>query len=384
MMLLSAPQIYGLHSDSIDLSVCHSMPYESCDTRCAAGCERILMDNPADSVAYYKLAVRALNSPGGPFMPEVDTNLRICSYIGNDESAICEILYAAITAYPDQFSIKSRSANHESALAWAEQAGGRNYTEAKWVLATFLALGKGAEYPDLKRAYKLMNSTSGIKPEREFAILHAMLLEHGWGGTQNVLEADYYSKAGYAWYKNIARRSVSRLDNVFLAMIIRFGYIMGDARIIHETAWDLSVSRILPESVEYTPDELEDLLDSDDDHSEIITRFFGKELLAAALGSEDAEIKVIEIEEIIRKYDRDDIITAAKQYAEEHETKIKETRNNALKVRFTDGKSNTSARRKSPGRHNGKKQQGFVRSFFNTTANGFRRAGDAVKSVFSD
>ena len=383
-MLMPAQQIYGLHSDSIDLSVCHSKPYESCDTRCAAGCERILMDNPADSVAYYKLAVRALNSPGGPFMPEVDTNLRMCSYVGNDESAICEILYAAVTAYPDQFSIKSRPANHESALAWAEQAGERNYTEAKWVLATFLALGKGAEYPDLKRAYKLMDSTSDVRPEREFALLYAVLLDHGWGGTQNVLEADYYSKVGYAWYKNIARRSVSRLDNVFLAMIVRFGYIMGDARIIHETAWDLSVSRLLPESVEYTPDELEDLLDSDDDHSEIITRFFGKELLAAALGSEDAEMKAKEIEEIIRKYDGGDIIVAAKEYAEEHEAKIKETRQNILKVSLTDRKSSASARRKSPGRHTGKKQQGFVRSFFNTTANGFRRAGDAVKSVFSD
>jgi hypothetical protein len=364
---------YGLNSDSIDLSSCHSMPLESCDTRCAAGCERILMDNPADTRAYYKLAVRALNSPGGPFMPEVDTNLRFCSYVGADESALCEILYAAITAYPDKFSIKGRPANSEAALAWVEQAGARNNAEARMALATFLALGEGAEYPDLKRAYRLLNSGSDVKPARQFALLHAMLLENGWGGTQNVLEADYYSKLGYSWYRNPARRSLSRTDNVFLEMIIKFGYLMGDAKIIHETAWSLSVSKFHPDSPEYTPDNLEDLLDTDDDNSAVVTDFCGREFLAVALGSEDAGVKAEEIEEIIRKYDGEDIIQAAKKYAEEQAALIMENRQMILRPRIADKSRVSSNRKKNSRRHSGRKS-GLVKSIFNTATREFRRA----------
>ncbi len=369
-----ATQAWALYSDEIDLRTCHQLPYESCDTRCSAGCQRVLMDDPTDTMAYYKLAINALNLASQPFMPDVDTNLRICSAIGVDGSALCEDLYAAITLSPHLFNIANRPSNPESALAWAEMAARRDDPEAKWILATFLASGAGLKEPNLVRAYNLMNKSFNVKPEREFAILHAMLLQHGWGGPENVLEADYYSKVGYAWL-NSGLRVVSRTDNVFLDLIVQTAYQLGDGRLIHETAWYSTIKHNHLSDRSYSSEELDELLHNEETDHNVIADFYSRELLAANLGCSEAQDRLMEIEELLYLYEANDILDSGKVSADEMKREID---NNLKIISLSEDVSVTKKRiTRSKYRH----KNGFLKTLISFTSHHFNAFNESVKGM---
>ncbi|MBQ8706496.1 MAG: hypothetical protein IJ523_00210 [Succinivibrionaceae bacterium] len=315
--LLLSSSVFGNHSDSLDLSLCHSGPLEVCDARCAASCRKVLLDNSSDAMAYYKLAQHSLSSASEseePFMPEVDTDLRMCSMIGSDDSALCEMLYATVMAYPQLYHIRTRPENPEAALAWAALAGKRDLPAARWQLAAFLAYGLGADSPDLKTAYRLMNEDAGHKPDKEFALLNAMLLEHGWGGPENVLEADRLSRVGYGWLEN-TRKARPAMDRLFLAMITDTAYLLGDGRLIHESAWGLTVGKRTDEYPKYSIESVEDIIDEDDENLlGALAGFYGRELLAAELDSPDAAERIRELEEVLKRYELEDLMQEAHDY----------------------------------------------------------------------
>ncbi len=375
-LTVSLPALGDGISDGTDAAACLAPPVESCDSRCAAGCARVLEDNPGEAMAYYKLAIRALSTTGDPFMPEVDTNLRICSALGTSESARCEILYAALTAYPHMYSIKDRPANPDAGRAWAERAATRDFPEARWALATFLALGAGGDGPDLERAYQLMNLDRSARPERQFALLHAMLLEHGWGGSENLLEADYYSKKGYEWLIS-GRRILSRTDSVYLDMIIRLAYELGDGRLIHETAWVSTVIKSRQSDKKYSFEALDEILDDEKSDLKAVGDFYGRELLAAKLGDAAAEARIQEIQELLRQYGQEELLEQGSAYAQERMNVIMANRE---KVKAA-GRGTARLKKQTRKSRRAERESRF-KTFISTTAGGLRKVRESVREVF--
>lgn len=288
-------------SVSEDARICHENPRAFCDDRCILSCNRVLNQNPYDALAHFRLAASLLNGPSVPFMPMVDTELRLCSELNEQISSWCEVLYAALTGFPDHFAIKDRRPNPASAYRWTKRAASRGSPYGRWSQATFLVSGTGIRR-NIRMAYQLLSkNTDSEKPLGPFALLYGILLNHGWGGPQNTALADQYLQTGYSWLGS--SRLANRVDSVYLQLIGKFAYAFGDATFMHRTIWGVTLGEI--DGTAYSADNFARLIDQAE--PSLIAEFVGVEQIAANLGSPEAVQRVAELKDVLQQAHRDDL-----------------------------------------------------------------------------
>lgn len=326
-----------------DVKLCHQDSQYTCNDKCVLACTKVIEHNPYDSLAHYKIALASMNNTYDPFMPLIDSELRICSELNDDISSYCELTYAALVGYPNFFAIENRQANLKSAYRWVDIAASRDVAKARWAKAAFLASGTGVKR-DLVKAYKLLSTKAEMeKPDAEFALLYGMLLDHGWGGQQNALLADYYNRIGYKWLFS-KKRLRNRVDSVYLQMIGIFAYSFGDASLMHNTVWNLTLGQI-DDSV-YTQDNFERLIDKADIN--IIAEFVSIEKIAADLGNSDAITRYQEIQESLEKLGRTDIFDLSNEYEHNRKRAIAKNQEYAKNLKINTTNNNSGAENKQP------------------------------------
>ncbi len=316
-VLLSLSSIaLGVTNDSDNLQICHKSIVNICDEKCVLACLKVLENDPYDALAHYRIALSSLNGSTTPFMPIVDTELRSCSEANDEISTLCDITYAAVIGYPGHFAIENRSPNLKSAYKWVDKAATRDHPKGRWAKAAFLASGTGTKR-DLVQAYDLLAENSrNDKPNGPFALLYGILLDHGWGGPQNSLIADYYNRLGYEWLGSNQIRNL--VDLVYLQMVGNFAYSFGDAELMHRTVWRLTMGKI--DNSQYSLKNFELLLTKVS--NETVAEFVAVEQIASKLGNEEAQKCYQEIYESLNKLHRQDILRLSQNIVKQREHAI--------------------------------------------------------------